>query len=202
MPDNIVWLLERAGALLLIAALGTCMGTLLTRFRGSRAIAASLLVILSLIPIGNVSGFIFIYSVVGPLSTATIIGCIYLMGLMLGFLPPPSRYSMLMVTGLLAVLGLVLYPGAIGLLPWDPYRMGFGGAVLPAVLAVVALAAGAANLIFVSLWIAASAAGWQLELFVSKNLWDYVIDPLAWLASLLVFATAAIRGILQRRYAE
>jgi hypothetical protein len=92
-----------------------------------------------------------------------------------------------------SVLGLILYPGAIGLLPWDPYRLGFHGAELPIGLMVIAVIAAATNSIIVPLWITASAAAWQLGLFLSANLWDYVIDPVVWLASLTLLATVALR---------
>ena len=196
-PDSIVWLAERCGSLLVIAALGTGIGTLFSRSRAFRAIAAALLVGLSLVPVGGASGLTFLYSVVGPLSLATIIGCAIYIGSMLGLMPGPPRHNMLFTAVVVAVLGLVLYPAAIGLLPWDPYRMGFHGALLPTALVVIAVAAGAANSIIVPLWIAASAAAWQSGLFISKNLWDYVIDPAIWLASLVLLAGAAVRAIIK-----
>jgi len=192
-PDSAVWLAERSGALLLIAALGTGMGTLFSRSRAWRAIAASILVGLSLVPVGTVSGLTFLYSVVGPLSLATIIGCAVYIGSQLRLIPAPARHNLLFATIVVAVLGLVLYPASMGLLRWEPYRLGFHGAWLPAALIAVAAVAAAMRSTIVPLWIAASAAAWQSNLFVSTNLWDYVIDPVVWIASLVLLAVAAVR---------
>ena len=192
-PDSVVWLAERSGALLLIAALGTGMGTLFSRSRAWRAIATAILVSLSLVPVGTVSGLTFLYSVVGPLSLATIIGCAVYIGSQLRLVPAPARHDLLYTAVVVAVLGLVLYPASMGLLRWEPYRLGFHGPWLPAVLIVVAAVAAAMRSTIVPLWIAASASAWQSSLFVSTNLWDYVIDPVVWIASLVLLAVAAVR---------
>ena len=193
--DSIVWLAERGGAVLLIAALGIFIGTRFSRARAYRAITAAILVGLSLVPVGSASGLTFLYSVVGPLSLATLVGCAVYIGSTLGLSPAPPRHTVLLTAVLVAILGLVLYPASMGLLPWDPYRMGFYGALLSTALVIIAVAAGAAGLIIVPLWIAASAAAWQLSLFVSRNLWDYVIDPVVWIASFVLLAVAAVRRI-------
>jgi hypothetical protein len=199
-PDSIVWLAERSGALLLIAALGTGIGTLFSRSHTWRAIAAPILLVgLSLVPVGTVSGLTFLYSVVGPLSLATIIGCAVYIGSTLGLIAAPARRDLLFTAVVVAVLGLVLYPASMGLFRWEPYRTGFHGIWLPAALIVIAAAAAAMSSIIVPLWIAASAAAWQSSLFVSKNLWDYVIDPVVWIASLVLLAVAALRPLIEHR---
>jgi len=196
--DSIVWLAEWSGVVLVIAALGMLVGELFSRARVFRAIAAAILLGLSLVPLGSVSGLTFFYSVVGPLSLATIIGCAVYIGSTLGLTPAPPRRSVLLAAVLVAMLGLVLYPASLGLLPWDSYRMGFHGIWLPAALIVIAAAAAATGSVVVPLWIAAAAAAWQLGLFASRNLWDYVIDPMVWIASLVVLVVAVVRRIKQR----
>jgi hypothetical protein len=198
-PDNLVWLAERSGALLLIAALSTGVGTLFSRSRACWAIAAAMFVGLSLLPIGGVSGLTFLYSAVGPLSLATIVNCTVYIGWMFGLIPALARHDVILMAAVVALLGLVLYPAAIGLLPWDPYRLGFHGASLPVALMVIAVVSGAANSIIVPLWIAASAAAWQSGVFLSKNLWDYTIDPLVWIVSLVLLAAAAVRPLIKHR---
>jgi hypothetical protein len=197
-PDSIVWLAERSGVVLLIAAFGTLIGALFGRSPVYRAIAAAILVGISLVPFGSASGLTFLYSVVGPLSLATIVGCAVYIGSALGLTPAPPRHTVLLAAVLVAILGLALYPASLGFLPWDPYRMGFHGIWLPAALIVIAAAAAAMSSVVVPLWIAAAAAAWQLSLFASQNLWDYVIDPVVWIASLVLLAVAAVRRIKHR----
>jgi hypothetical protein len=193
--DCIVWLAERSGAVVLIAAIGILIGALFSRARAYREIAAALTVGLSLVPLGSANGLTFLYSLVGPLSLATIVGCAVYIGSTLGLTPALPRHSVLLTAVVVASLGLVLYPASLGLLPWDPYRMGFHGIWLPAALIVIAVAGAAMSSVIVPLWIASAAAAWQVSLFASRNLWDYLIDPVVWIASLVLLAVAAVRRI-------
>ena len=77
--------------------------------------------------------------------------------------------------------------------PWDAYRLGFHGAELPAMLIVIAFAAAALNRPIVPLWIGLAAIAWQASLFTSLNLWDYLIDPVAWLAAFIILVVVAAR---------
>jgi len=196
--DCVVWLAERSGAVLLIAALGILVGGAFSRARVHRVIGATLLVGLSLVPLGGVSGLTFLYSVIGPLSLASLVGCAVYIGPALEVTPAPLRRSVLLAVVLVAMLGLVLYPASLGLLPWDPYRLGFHGLWLPVALIIIAAIGAAMNAVVVPLWIAAAAAAWQVSLFASKNLWDYVIDPVVWIASLVFLVVAAIRRTKRR----
>ena len=193
MPDNIVWAFERAGVLLLFVAAGFAIGSAFSRAPAVRLGVAAALTLVSLIPLGGVGGFALLFSVLGPLSVATILGIGILLGLSLGVVPQAVRRDLLALAAVIAALGIVLYPAAIGLLPWDAYQLGFEGAALPAVLIVIALAAAAYGLLVIPLWIAVAAIAWQARLFASLNLWDYLIDPVAWLACLIILVRAAAR---------
>jgi hypothetical protein len=193
MPDSIVWLFERTGVLLLIIAFGFAIGAAFSRAPPVRLGFAAAIAILSLIPVGGISGFTLVFSVLGPLSVATILGLGLSLGLSLRVFTEAARQDLRAAAAVVAVLGIVLYPGAIGLLPWDTYRLGFQGATLPAALIVIAFAAAAAGLLVVPLWIAVAAIAWQASLFASLNLWDYLIDPLAWLASLVLLVVVTAR---------
>ncbi len=103
-------------------------------------------------------------------------------------------------TMVLAVAGLVLYPAAAGYLDRDTYVVGYSGYLLPAAVALV---------IAYSLWrkyfITAFALNVAIACFLlgtgeSRNLWDYIMDPIAWIigcgtwiALAVSFATARIK---------
>jgi hypothetical protein len=197
--DTLVWLAERSGVFLLVAAFAIGAGKLLSRSRVGWTVAAALLVLVMLIPLGEANGITFLYSVVGPLSVASIVFCVLLLGWMLSLIPNMAWHDVAFTAAAIVLLGLLLYPGAIGLLPWDPYRLGFHGAALPIVLMTIVGIAAATNSIIVLLWITASTAAWQLGLFHSVNLWDYVIDPVIWLASLVFLTTVALRTRIRLR---
>lgn len=98
----------------------------------------------------------------------------------------------------LVLLGLLLYPAALGALDWDIYRAGYQPALLLALLALPALAAWSRGQ-SLALWLLgidllAFAAG----LPESTNLWDSLIDPLLFLAALVLLIRYAVRNFRSR----
>jgi hypothetical protein len=79
-------------------------------------------------------------------------------------------------------LGLALYPLTLGLGPHDPYRLGFGDPrLLGALVALAALALVLRRLGPAAL-VSLAVLAWAVDLGESRNLWDYLLDPLlaAW----------------------
>jgi hypothetical protein len=98
---------------------------------------------------------------------------------------PLAALSPLMI--ILAALGLILYPPVLGLVRFDPTRIGYSGAVirlLGAGLAGVALALSAHSVV---IWLILFLAVGILRLHPSRNAVDHLIDPLASLLALLLF---------------
>lgn len=94
-----------------------------------------------------------------------------------------------------AVLGLVLYPAALGFTHMDPYRLGFEADLLLALC-------GVATLVFclTGAWLAALALilatlAYMIDFQISDNYWDYIIDPLLAVYSLGLVAQQAVRSM-------
>lgn len=102
----------------------------------------------------------------------------------------PQRDRRVLLAGA-AAAGVLLYPMALGLGPFDPYALGFAGPLLPLLLAVATAAAwwqglrATALVLLVVLW------SWLLGLGESQNLWDYLLDAWLWLYA-LVWSAARI----------
>jgi len=112
----------------------------------------------------------------------------------------PREWSALL--GAVAAAGLFLYPFALGLTPFDPYALGYGSAALTTVLLFATLAAWRAGLNLAVLVVVVAAAAYLAGAYESRNLWDYLIDPLAALYGLGRWGSDALRGIgrsFQRR---
>lgn len=78
------------------------------------------------------------------------------------------------------ITGILLYPGAVGFISFDPYVYGFSGYLLPS-----AVAALLGYTIYKGYLLSAAAINLGLCMYVLKigpslNLWDYIIDPVAW----------------------
>jgi hypothetical protein len=101
-------------------------------------------------------------------------------------------------TAILALGGLVLYPGAIGILNYDTYVLGYSGYLLPLLLAATLGYAIYRRYVFIVLALNVAILGFLLSAGRSLNLWDYVIDPVAWLLAIGSWAAIAI-NLLRRK---
>ncbi len=93
-----------------------------------------------------------------------------------------------------AVIGVTLYPLAIGVGPFDPYVLGWSSITLSSVFVIItcALLWNENAIGYVLLF---SALAWQVGLLESTNTWDYVIDPVLSLGSLATLIYHAIRKL-------
>lgn len=88
---------------------------------------------------------------------------------------------------LIAFAALALYPFALGIGLFDPYRLGFGHFGFLAGLFAIALLAWARQQALIALYLALAVLAWAIGWGESNNLWDYLLDP--WVA---FYATGAL----------
>lgn len=187
-----------AGATVVIVAALVAAGRKIGLGRSGLALVAGVGAVAALVPIGALPLAGLLRGVVGDLSLTTLV--LLLVGLRrhLRAGEPVDSKSIFALQCLLAVGGLALYPLALGLSAWDPYRLGYGDPWLLAALLAVALTALAFDLPLVAFGLAVGVLAWALETYESRNLWDYLLDPLvfAWAFSSLMLrgARALVRG--------
>jgi hypothetical protein len=150
--------------------------------RRNRVLLLAAVAALALAPLGALPAAAYVRGVLGDLSVTSMV--LLLRALLRPLLRwgPVGARNALAVQVLVAAGGLVLYPPALGLGGPDVYRWGYAGEGF--VVAVVLLAAAAwffrLNLAAtcIALAVLAHAVGW----YESRNLWDYLLDPLvsAW----------------------
>ena len=93
------------------------------------------------------------------------------------------------------VLGaLFLYPAALGLTYLDPYALGYGSAWLVGALLVVALAAWQLRFEWAVALLLVAVAARLADALESRNLWDYLLDPLLALYALLWLIRAGLQS--------
>lgn len=83
-------------------------------------------------------------------------------------------------TGLLVLIGLAalaLYPFALGIGLFDPYRLGFGNLAFLGGLSALALLAWVRQQALIALYLALAVLAWTAGWGESSNLWDYLLDP-------------------------
>jgi hypothetical protein len=133
------------------------------------------------IPFGGLSSVEFMRGITGDLSITTLV----LLAITFKVPSPSSGRGALLV--FITFAAIALYPLALGISTFDPYRLGFGNLWFIAGLLLVALAAWFRQYALIALSISLAVLAWSVGWYESNNLWNYLIDP--WLA---VFALVAL----------
>ena len=96
-----------------------------------------------------------------------------------------------------AVAGLIFYPMALGMGPFDPYGAGWEFSWLSVtILFLTIILAVLKNRFAVVLLLAVLA--WNFHLLESQNLWDYLLDPFLTVRSLLMLTRKSIAFFRKR----
>ncbi len=190
-----------AGAALVIAAVGVATGRFAAIGRPGLGLVGAACAAIALVPVAPLPLAGFLRGVTGDLSVTMLV-------LLTRFvLRPAFDWKPLGVRTALALQclvtagGLVLYPLTLGVGLWDPYRLGYGEPWFLGPLAALAAATLFFDLFFVTGCLALGVLAWSLGALESRNLWDYLLDPLvfAWgLSALLHRSARALRRAAQR----
>ena len=187
-----------AGAAVVIAAVVVAAGRTVGLRRPHLALLGGVSAVVALLPIGALPLAGLLRGVVGDLSLTTLVLLLSSLHRHVRGGEPIDARSTFALQLLAAIGGLVLYPMALGLGAWDPYRLGYGDTWFLAALLAVALTALLLDLPLVTFGIALGVLAWTLEAYESRNLWDYLLDPLvfAWALSTLLLrgARVLVRG--------
>jgi hypothetical protein len=130
------------------------------------------------IPIGDFSVVAYVRGVTGDLSMATLVlagaACLaQLTGRTL-----IGERDLRALCWLCVLAAAFLYPFALGWTPFDPYSLGYGSIGFLTALSCVTLAAWWARLYVIVFIVVAAALAYLAGAYESRNLWDYLIDPL------------------------
>jgi hypothetical protein len=163
--------------LLGVAAVATSirLRRLPARVRYAAVSAAALAVF---VPIGDLPVAAYVRGVTGDLSMTTLVlagaACI---AQVTGRTVIGERDARALLC-LVVAAAAFLYPFALGLTYFDPYALGYGSVEFLTVLLLVTLAAWRARLDLIAFVVAAAGLAFLAGAYESRNLWDYLIDPL------------------------
>ena len=179
--------------LALVAAVLRLPGRLI-RVRYAVMLAAAVLVF---VPLGDLSPAGYVRGLTGDLSIATL--ALAANACFAAFLGRPffERRDVDALLAAVVAAGLFLYPFALGWTPFDPYALGYGSIVFITALLVLSLAAWRARWTLVVLVVLLGALAFLVGLYESRNLWDYLVDPLV-----VLYALFALPARLVRRYSS
>ena len=167
-----------AGCALLPAAIIMGVKGIGRRSVKTRCIIFALLLGLAFLPIKGVTLAGYLRSLIGDVSITTLV---------LVFLTCISRIadralykqsSFLALMVVVATGGVFLYPFALGLTSFDSYSLGYNSMGFAVLLFCAALAAWYFGFYLVQICVILTASGFLLGICESRNMWDYLIDPL------------------------
>lgn len=174
------------GCMLLAAACAAgCAGR--SRFRLPLALASGALL---LVPVGDLLAVEYLRGVFGDLSIVT---QMLLAAFVLGRAPERRQLGAVMVLALASAV--FLYPATLGLTVFDPYALGYASLALAAALAVLTLAAWYLGFEWLAACLLVAVAAKVVGVLESRNLWDYLVDPLLALYAVFWLCRAALRGV-------
>ncbi|MCP3672219.1 MAG: hypothetical protein GY814_17665 [Gammaproteobacteria bacterium] len=179
------------GHALLLSAVALQLARGLRPKQNNSHILVTVLLTLALIPIGPLSAAQFSRGLFGDLSIISIL----LLGRFL-LLPQASRMESRQLFILLCIIGTLFYPAALGLGMTDPYQWGYlnsyRGIEIPMLflggIILVMVIAGQIENHLIMLCILTALGAFTLEFMESRNLWDYLIDPMIFIYSLINLA--------------
>ncbi len=141
------------------------------------------------VPIGGLSIAACVRGVTGDLSAATLVLAGAACFTQLTGKELIGRRDRRALCWLLALAAAFLYPFALGWTRFDPYALGFGSVEFITALLLITLAAWWARWYVIVFIAVAAALAYLAGAYESRNLWDYLIDPLvsiyalAWLVA-------------------
>jgi hypothetical protein len=170
-----------SGHALLLTAIVMRLAYALKLRKSHGYILAAVLLLITLIPIDDLSAAHITRGIFGDLSVTSLI-------LLLRFiiLPQASTEKSRELFFLVVIAGIMFYPAALGLGMLDPYQWGYlnsyRGVEVPivflSILVGLLLIAVAKNNTLITLCITMALAAFTLQALESRNIWDYLIDPL------------------------
>lgn len=186
-----------ASAAAAVAAVLLALPGLARLRRGRPVLWLAAAVVVALVPLGTLPAAGYLRGVVGDLSITTTL--LLLRGLLRPVLDwgPIEARSGLALQVLVVSGGLTLYPLTLRSGGLDPYRVGYADSWFLGGLLLLALAAWSLRLNLVALCLTLAVLAWALGWSESRNLWDYLLDPLlaAWgLGALLLRAGRTLQA--------
>lgn len=151
--------------------------------------------VLVLIPLSPLPIAAYVRGIVGDLSITTMLLLWLVLSKSLQKRQEDNGRSALLI--LIGFGALFLYPMALGIGTYDPYRLGYGNLQFVTVLLSLALAAWYLNYSLIALGIALPTLAWAVGWYESRNLWDYLLDPYV-----SIYALAVIFKITMKRLLE
>jgi hypothetical protein len=148
-----------------------------------------------LVPVGELMLVEYLRAVIGDLSIVT---QALLAAFLAGYvMQRPLRDERQLCAVMVAALAgaAFLYPAALGLTPFDPYALGYASLPFLAALAVLTVAAWYLRFEWLAACLLVAVLARVAGVLESRNLWDYLVDPLLALYAAVWLSRVALQRL-------
>ena len=195
MAAEIAAIAGPAGTVLLAAAAAMNLARMFRPASWLTASAGLAAAAVHFVPVAGLPLLAYPYSVTGPLGAASLV--MLAIGAIDAAAPSAragARARLGFLAGSVLVAAILFYPPALGLGAFDPYQLGYSGWLLPAGLAAYLVLAVLMRSMAAIIWLAAASALYLAGAYETRNLIDYLIDPIAVPVAIIVLAKAWLGG--------
>lgn len=200
MTSAVTYLLDRSSAALLVFAAAAALSWIVRLSPTKRiCIGLAAIAVAAVIPISTRSLFEWIVSAIErPSAPGLLLLTIYAISAVTGrTFSQNAEYRF--GTGMLVIVGFLLYPASVGFLNYDPYVLGYSGYLLPIALVILLAYALYRRYFFIVAALDVGILGFLLSAGRSLNLWDYVIDPVAWMLAIGAWIGILMTFLISKR---
>jgi hypothetical protein len=162
---------------------------------GARFAALAGAALFTMIPVDGLSLAEYVRSLTNDLSITSLLWLAWCAGARIGGIRATSGRRHLQLALCFSALALLLYPAAMGMSMFDPYRLGYAPSYLLVFVFAISMALWLVRHYFGAALITAATAVFMLDFRSPDNYWDYLIDPLLALYCLSVVGWYVLRRI-------
>jgi len=142
--------------------------------------------LLAIVPVDGLSLAEYAHSLTNDLSITSLLWLTWCAGTRISGAGAMSERQHLQLALCFSSLALLLYPAAMGLSMFDPYRLGYAPSYLLVFVFAISIALWLVRNYFGAALLTAATAVFMLDFRSPDNFWDYLIDPLLGLYCLSV----------------
>ena len=183
-----------ASSAIVLAAVATWLSGVTRLEKTYRTLLTGAVALAVLIPLGGLPVAAYLRGAIGDLSIPSLILLLLSMTKALLGWRQPDAQSRIALQMLIVLAAAGLYPLALGIGLFDPYRLGYGSPWFLGTLLLLSLSAWFWRFYLVALSIALAVLAWSAGWYESTNLWDYLLDPM--------LAAYALGGLTSKIWAK
>ena len=200
MPANV----ELSGciALAIVVATVLAQGVTASALSASAtryAVVTIVLLVGLAMPVAGVPLIAHIRGVFGDPSVPTVLVALMASAQRIGGMRVTQQRDQRALAAVAIALGVLVYPFALGIGAFDPYRLGFGVWWAVIIVLTIALLAIVTRRPLTAVALSAAVLAWGIGIYASNNLIDYLFDPLLVVWGLDIVITSRKRAIVNAK---